>query len=58
MADISDPLLPFQYKIVDDNSVEEGANNSQDKVVISTILNESYKWSNVKNTSSRKKMKF
>ncbi|CAI2177024.1 2700_t:CDS:1, partial [Funneliformis geosporum] len=36
---------------------EEGANNSQDEVVTSTTLNESYKWSSIENTSSRKKMK-
>ncbi|CAI2172346.1 12450_t:CDS:2 [Funneliformis geosporum] len=37
--------------------MEEGANNSQDEVVTSTTLNESYKWSSIENTSSRKKMK-
>ena len=55
MADVSDPLLPFQYKTVDDGSVEEGANNSQDEVVTSTTLNESHKRPSVENTSSRKK---
>jgi hypothetical protein len=57
MADVSDPLLPFQYKTIDDGSVEEGANNSQDEVVTSTTLNESHKRPSVENTSSRKKTK-
>jgi len=53
MANVNSSLLPFQYKTVDDGSMEKGVNNSQDKIVTFTTLNESYKWSSVENTSSR-----
>ena len=54
VADDSDPLLPFQYTIInDDNDVVV----KEDEVISSTTLNESCKRPSVKNTSSRKKAK-
>ncbi|CAI2176583.1 16699_t:CDS:2, partial [Funneliformis geosporum] len=41
MADVSDSLLPFQCKTVDDDSAEEGANNSQDEKGSKVTLYES-----------------